>query len=292
MNSYCIFIKFRSIYYMKKYSEDESFIRKSEKMNWKEIRLNTELLLKLSKNDLKSKYAGSVFGIIWSFIQPLVTIGVFYFVFQVGFKNPPVENIEFVLWISPAYLAWIYFQESLITSSGSLFEYSYLVKKIKFNTYLIPIVKVFSSTYIHFFFILFTFILNILYGHMSQWIWLQIFYYAFCLFFISIGLALFCSAVTVFFKDFSQIISVLLQLGFWATPIFWSAENMSPIILKILKINPLYYIIQGYRDTFITGIPFWHRTSTTLYFWCFTIAALLLGSFVYRKLRVHFADVL
>lgn len=261
-------------------------------MKGKNIRLNFELLLKLSKNDLKSKYAGSIFGIVWSFIQPLVTIGVFYFVFQVGFKNPPVENIEFVLWISPAYLAWIYFQDTLMTSAGSLFEYSYLVKKIKFNTYLIPIVKVFSSTYIHLFFVLFIFALNIAYGYMPQLVWLQVLYYAFCLFFISVGLALFCAAVTVFFKDFSQIISVILQLGFWATPIFWSAENISPVILKILKLNPIYYIIQGYRDTFISGIPFWHRLTTTIYFWCFAIFVFILGAFVYKKLKVHFADVL
>lgn len=261
-------------------------------MKLKEFRLNMELLLKLSKNDLKSKYAGSIFGIIWSFVQPLVTIGVFYVVFQVGFKNPPVENIEFILWISPAYLAWLYFQEALITSSGSLFEYSYLVKKIKFNTSLIPLVKVFSSTYIHIFFIFFIFILNILYGYMPQLIWIQIFYYAFCLFVICIGLALLCSAITVFFKDFSQMISVVLQVGFWATPIFWSAENMAPFILKILKLNPIYYIIQGYRDTFINGIPFWERPSTSIYFWVFTIIVLFVGNAVYRKLRVHFADVL
>ena len=67
------------------------------------LKSNWELLLRLSKNDLKSKYAGSFFGIIWSFIQPLVTIAVFYIVFQVGFRNPPVNNIEFVLWISPGY---------------------------------------------------------------------------------------------------------------------------------------------------------------------------------------------
>lgn len=256
------------------------------------FKMNMELLFKLSRNDLKSKYAGSFFGIVWSFIQPLITIGVFYFVFQVGFKNPPVENIEFILWISPAYLAWLYFQEALITSSGSLFEYSYLVKKIKFDTFLIPIVKVFSSTYIHCFFIIFMFVLNMLYGYMPKLIWIQIFYYALCLFVLCLALSLVCSAVTVFFKDFSQLISVVLQVGFWATPIFWSAENMSPVVLRILKLNPVYYIIQGYRDTFINNIPFWERVNTTIYFWGFTMIMLLVGYVVFKKLRSHFADVL
>ena len=248
--------------------------------------------MKLSRNDLKAKYAGSIFGIVWSFVQPLVTIGVFYFVFQVGFKNPPVQNIEFVLWISPAYLAWIYFQESILSSSNSLFEYSYLVKKIKFNTLLIPIVKVFSSTYIHLFFVIFIFILNILYGYMPKLIWIQIFYYVFCIFALGVGLSLICSAITVFFKDFSQVVGVVLQVGFWATPIFWSADSISPVVLQILKLNPVYYIIQGYRDTFITGIPFWERPTSSLYFWGVTIVVLIVGIMIYKKLKVHFADVL
>lgn len=256
------------------------------------LKSNLRLLLRLSKNDLKSKYAGSFFGVIWSFISPLVTIGVFYFVFQVGFKNPPVENIEFVLWISPAYLAWTYFLEMILNSSGCLFEYSYLVKKIKFDTKLVPLVKILSSTYIHLGFIVIIFLMFLMYGYVPQLIWLQVFYYTFCLIMFSIGLSLFCAAVTVFFKDFSQLVNVILQIGFWATPIFWSASSISPTILTILKLNPIYYIIQGYRDSFITGIPFWEHYTTTIYFWCFTIIVLIIGIIVFKKLKPHFADIL
>lgn len=258
----------------------------------KELKINLKLLIRLSKNDLKSKYAGSFFGIVWSFISPLVTIGVFYFVFQVGFRNPPVENIEFVLWISPAYLAWNYFLEMILNCSGCLFEYSYLVKKIKFDTKMIPLVKVFSSTYIHFFFILFIFCLFLMYGYAPKLIWLQVFYYTFCLVVFSVGLSLVCSAVTVFFKDFSQIVNVVLQIGFWATPIFWNASSLSPAILNILKLNPVFYIIQGYRDSFITGIPFWEHNTMTIYFWVFTLVILVIGMKVFKKLKHHFADIL
>lgn len=256
------------------------------------LKTNLKLLIRLSRNDLKSKYAGSFFGIVWSFVSPLVTIGVFYFVFQVGFKNPPVEDIEFVLWISPAYLAWTYFLEMILNSSGCLFEYSYLVKKIKFDTKLIPLVKVLSSTYIHFFFIVFIFIMFLVYGYVPKLMWFQVFYYNFCLFVFAIGLSLICSAVTVFFKDFSQIVNVVLQIGFWATPIFWSSSSISPAIIGILKLNPIYYIIQGYRDSFISGVGFWHHLNLTIYFWIFTLVILILGVLIFKKLRQHFADIL
>lgn len=180
----------------------------------------------------------------------------------------------------------------VLSSSNSLFEYSYLVKKIKFDTKLIPLVKVFSSTYIHFFFILIIFILYLLFGYVPNVMWLQVFYYCFCLFVLAIGLSFFCSAVTVFFKDFSQVVGVILQLLFWATPIFWDVNLVSVQFAKILKLNPVYYIIEGYRDCFISGVPFWAHTSTTLYFWIVTLVVFVVGISVYKKLQQHFADVL
>ncbi len=253
---------------------------------------NIKLLMKLSKNDLKSKYAGSFFGIIWSFIQPLVTIAVFYVVFQVGFRNPPVDNIEFVLWISPGYLVWTYFQDMVLGSSNSLSEYAYLVKKIKFDTRLIPLVKILSSTFIHSIFILIIFVLYMLFGYFPKVVWLQVFYYCFCTAALATGLAFVCSAVTVFFRDFAQIVGVVFQLLFWATPIFWNISNVSEGFARMLKINPVYYIIEGYRDCFISGIPFWSHHNMTLYFWSATLAVFFLGIFVFKKLQQHFADVL
>ena len=90
------------------------------------------LLLNLAKNDLKSRYAGSFFGIVWALIQPLVTILVFWYVFQVGFKTAPVNNVEFILWFAAAYIPWVYFNDGLMSTTNCLYEYNYLIKKIKF----------------------------------------------------------------------------------------------------------------------------------------------------------------
>ena len=113
------------------------------------------LLLNLAKNDLKSRYAGSFFGIVWALIQPLVTILVFWYVFQVGFKTAPVNNVEFILWFAAAYIPWVYFNDGLMSTTNCLYEYNYLIKKIKFPVSLLPLVKVCSSAMIHSFFICF-----------------------------------------------------------------------------------------------------------------------------------------
>ena len=253
---------------------------------------NRRLLLNLAKNDIKSRYAGSFFGIVWAFVQPLVTIMVFWFVFQIGFRNPPVNNIQFVLWFICAYIPWIYFNDATLSSANCLYEYGYLVKKIRFRTSMLPIVKVISATFIHLFFIAFIWVMFVLYGYMPQLIWLQSLYYSFALFCLLVGIAWFVSSISVFFRDFSQVVNIILQIGFWMTPIFWSPDSMNAGIMAILRFNPLYYITEGYRDCFINGIAFWNKPGLTLYFWAFTLLLFALGALVFQKLRPHFADMI
>ena len=109
----------------------------------KEIYAKRQLVWSLTKNDFKSKFAGSFFGIVWSFVIPIVTILVFWFVFTV-FKSAPIDNIPFIAWFVPAYVPWMFFTDCMTGSVNVLYEYNYLVKKIKFRTSMLPIVKVLS----------------------------------------------------------------------------------------------------------------------------------------------------
>lgn len=257
-----------------------------------EFNIGRQLLLNLSINDLKARYAGSVLGIAWSYIQPLITILVFWYVFQVGFRNPPVNNVPFILWFSAAYIPWLLFSDAITTSANSLYEYNYLIKKIKFPIVVLPLVKVLSSLIIHMFFILFLYFLFIIYGYEFQPVWFEILYYTFSLLCLLSGMSFFLASVSVFFKDFSQLVNVLLQVGFWLTPIFWSPSGMDDVVLRTVQLNPLYYITQGYRDALIYGIGFTNNMELTIYFWSITIIVFFVGIFMFQKLRIHFSDIL
>ena len=97
-------------------------------------------------------------------------------------------------------------------------------------------------------------------------------------------------------RDLTQIINIILQVGVWLTPIMWIVETSPlqghPVIMKILKLNPMYYIVSGYRDTFLMKTWFFQHAGWTAYFWVFTILCFLFGSWVFKRLRIHFADVL
>lgn len=254
---------------------------------------NIKIIVDLIENDLKSRYSGSAFGIIWAYIQPLVTILVFWYVFQVGFRNPPVNNVEYILWFAAGYIPWIYFNDGVMSSSNVFYEYSYLVKKMKFKVWMLPIIKVMSSLCIHVFFIVFLIGLFFLYGYQFALPWLSILYYSFCLTVLLLGVAFLVSSLSVFFKDVAQFVNIVLQIGFWLTPIFWSETSMNAKALNVLKLNPLYYLVTGYRDALINGIGFWQQgLLKTVYFWCACICIVAVGMLIYRRLRDHFSDLL
>ncbi|MFD2614053.1 ABC transporter permease [Paenibacillus gansuensis] len=253
---------------------------------------NYRLLYEMSRKDLYIKYSGSNLGLMWAYIQPFLSILIFWFVFQVGFKSAPVDDIPFILWFITAIVPWFFFSDALATTTPSVVENSYLVKKINFKIILMPLIKIFSSLIIHIFFIMFLFIIFLLYGFNPDLYTIQVFYYLLCSTLLITGLSLITSSLMVFFKDISQIVSMVLQFGFWLTPIFYSITNIPEKYVTFVKLNPLVYIVNGYRDTFIYKNWFWEDTNLMLYFWAITILILSFGVWMFKKLKPHFSDVL
>ena len=104
-----------------------------------ELYQNRKLVLSLAKNDFKTKYAGSYLGIVWAFIQPIVTILAYWFVFSVGLKAGTVSDYPFVLYLVSGIVPWFFFQDALNGGTNALIEYNYLVKKVVFKLSLIHI---------------------------------------------------------------------------------------------------------------------------------------------------------
>lgn len=252
---------------------------------------NFILLFELAKNDIKSKYANSFLGIIWAFVMPLITIFVFWYVFQMGFKNAPVSEAPFILWFSVAYVPWIFFTDFLTSGCNCFVEYSYLVKKIKFQIGIIPAVKLVSALFVHLFFIVFIFGMMLYYKYPLSIYNIQALYYTFALAAFSLGLVYLVSSFTVFFKDMTSIVNVVVQIGFWVTPIMWNEANMSDAgVRKILAVNPIHYIVTGYRDSFIDKVWFFEHKGQTIYFWVLTAIIFAAGIVAYKKLGPFFAD--
>ena len=264
---------------------------------------DSKLILKLAKNDFKTRFAGSYFGTIWAFVQPVVTILVYWFVFEkalgaAGEVTRTGVNAPFVIWLMAGLVPWFFFQEAMSTGTRALLDYEYLVKKVVFRIEVLPIVKLLSSLFVHLFFLAIAVIICTIYGLYPDWYTLQLFYYGFCMIVFSLAIVYITSSIVVFFRDVAQIVNIVLQIGIWATPIMWNiaSEDMQQripsAIMTILKLNPMYYIVNGYRDALIYKEVFWDSPGLTIYFWVMSLMLLLLGTTIFRRLRIHFADVL
>ncbi|MDP3466531.1 MAG: ABC transporter permease [Sulfuricurvum sp.] len=253
---------------------------------------NRRLLIDLIKNDFKSRYLNNYLGVLWAFIQPTITILIFWFVFQVGFKAAPVQETPFILWLIAGMVPWFFFAEALGSATNAILDNSFLVKKIVFRVSLLPIVKIASALIIHAFFIVFMLGMFLYYGYMPNLYWLQIGYYLFATVILLLGISWITSSVVIFFRDLGQLVSMVIQFGFWLTPIFWMFTMVPEAYRWIFKLNPAYYITQGYRDALIDHVWFWDKPAETLQFWIITALFFALGAIVFRKLRPHFADVL
>lgn len=259
-----------------------------------------KLIWNLARNDIKKKFAGSYFGVIWAFVQPVITVLLYWFVFEKGLNSKATDlrtgiEIPFVLWLMAGLVPWFYFQEALNGGTGVLVEYSYLVKKVVFQIDTLPVVKVISSLFTHLFFVVFAIAVFAFMGYYPDLYTLQVVYYSICMIVFTTGIVYATGAITVFFRDMKEVVAILLQVGMWVTPIMWSFESMAQIpdwAKTILKLNPMYYVVSGYRDSLIHKIGFWENPGLTIYFWVVSILIFVLGTSVFKRLRPHFADVL
>ncbi len=249
------------------------------------------LIWEMSIRDLKTRYAGSFLGMFWIFIQPVITIMIFWFIFTKGFKTGHVGNFPFILWLACGMVPWFFFSEAIISATYSIADNSYLVKNVVFGTSTLPAVRIISTLLVHIFFMAIIFSMFASYGFYPDIYSLQLLYYLFATVVLLTGLSWITSASVLFFKDIGQFIQVFLQFLFWGTPIFWTLKIIPEEYHTILKLNPLYYIANGYRECFVDKVWLWQHPKLSLYFWVVAIFVFIFGATFFRKLKPHFGDV-
>ena len=256
------------------------------------IYLQRHLIFSMAKREIKSQYVGSLLGFIWTFVQPFVMILVLWLVFSVGFRATPLNNVPFVVWLTAGMASWTLFTDIILGSAGVIIANASLIKKTQFHSHILPVIRIASGISTHLIFLIILTGLILFQKMPLSLFFLQFLYYLFCLIVLALGISWAISAMNVFVRDIGHITAVVIQIGFWATPIFWDMHIMPPKLQTILKLNPMFYIVQGYRDSFIYFVPFWKHPYLTLYFWVVTLICFVAGAMIFKTLKPQFADVL
>ena len=246
-----------------------------------------ELIKTSIKKDIGGKYKHSFFGVLWSFINPLLQIAVYAIVFPLIMRSQiPNYTVFMVCGLIP----WTFFSSALNRSSFVMIENGNIIKKVYFPREIIPI-SVVTSEAVNF--IISTII--ILAFAMGEGMGISKYFAFYPLVLIiqyifTLGVTLIVSAITVYFRDLQHLIGVALQLLFYATPIVFAADAIPESMQWVIKINPMSYIINGYRDIFYNQtMPDLGLLGIML---GISIALCIVGYLIFNKLQKGFAEQL
>lgn len=251
-------------------------------------------IFKLAKADLVKTYRGSALGWSWAIIKPTVTIFVYWFAFAIGLRSGgKVNEYPFFLWLISGIVPWFYMGDMITAGTGCIRKYSYLVTKMKFPVSTIPTFVSMSNLFINVILIVVVIIIFAIFGFAPDIYFLQIPFYILLSFIFFTLWSLFSSFLGAISKDFVNLVKSLMTAIFWLSGILWDANKVSiPWLRTFLKVNPITYLINGFRNCFINKVWFWEQPKLLV---CFLIITVILGMFgiwAYKRLRKEVPDVL
>jgi lipopolysaccharide transport system permease protein len=249
------------------------------------------LIQTLVVRDLKARYRGSVLGFFWSFINPLLLLLIYSFVFTVVLPGIHNEKLEpYALFMFCGILPWTWFGSSLLESSNTLIAGGNLIKKVLFPAEVLPIVTVLANM-VHFFLGLPILAAFLIYYQRPldplELLWFPIIVFVQLL--LSIGLALFFSAMTVHFRDLKDLLGNLLTLWFFATPIIYPMLDAPASFRPFLNLNPMTHLVISYQEVLFFEGPYGHW-KWLLALAAASLAVFFVGYFVFDRLRDSFAE--
>jgi lipopolysaccharide transport system permease protein len=250
------------------------------------------LIVSLVARELKARYRGSVLGFLWSFINPLLVLSIYSFVFAYVIPRPDADELQhFALFMFCGILPWTWFSSALLESANSLIAGGNLIKKVLFPAEILPFTSVLASM-VHFF--LGLPILGIFLIYFRQWpdpmdlVWLPVVILVQLVF--TLALALMFSALMVHFRDLRDILTNVLTLWFFCTPIIYWIAKAPGLSKRVLDLNPMTHIVLSYQEIlfFPGAIGHWKWLLAT---GGLSVVLFVAGYWLFDRLRDSFAEV-
>ena len=249
------------------------------------------LIWSLVARDLKARYRGSVLGFFWSFINPLLLLTIYSFVFSVVLPGLHSKEIEpYALFMFCGILPWTWFSSSLTEAAGSLISGGNLIKKVLFPAEVLPLVSVLANM-VHFFLGLPILAVFLIYYRRppDAWdlVWFPIAVLVQLVF--TSGLALILAALTVHFRDLRDILSNILTLWFFSTPIIYWIKEAPGFSKRVLDFNPMTHLVVSYQEILFFAGPIGHW-KWLLALAGFSIVQFFAAYWLFDRLRDSFAE--
>lgn len=246
----------------------------------------------MALRDVESRHIGTLGGFLWSILQPIATVAIFWMVFSLGFKAEGPSGMPFALYFIAGFVPWLLFTDTINAGVNAVTRNAVLVKKTLFPTEILAAAFFVSASFSHAVLLLALIALAPAYGYSPGISVLTVLYFYAALACFSIGLSWLLGSLQVFHRDIAQGVNVVVNLWFWLTPIVWTSDMLPREFMSILKWNPIYYVVEGYRGALLYGSWQVLDAASALNFWLVTFVLLFAGAAVFRRLKPDFADIL
>ena len=258
-----------------------------------ELYENRQRLFRLAIYENKARNSGTLLGSLWNFLNPALQIFVYWFVFSVGLKVLPDRGgYNYVTWMISGILPWLTINRAITSGATSIHKSAGIIKNVKMPLSLIPAKSVIGAAISHGYMLIVLVVVLIVSKVQFSLYFFQLIYYMICAVYFLIGFSLLTSAIDAVFKDFQNILSPCIRLVFYVSSVVWPLDSLSEEIQWILHINPLLYVIEGYRNSLLYQTGFWTEGTYTLMFWIVSTIIFVLGCYMHTKLRERFIDLI
>lgn len=244
-----------------------------------------EFLKSNVKKDIRGKYKGSFLGVLWSFINPLLSVLVYAIVFPYIMRIK-VEN--YLIYLITGIIPWTFFTSSINMGLISVLSNADIIKKVYFPRIILPISTV-TSCLVNFLIscvIIVLFCLGSGLGISVQILWLPLI--ALIQYVMLLGFTFILSAIEMYMRDIEHIVNFILSMAFYVTPILYTPDIFPKKLAWVLKLNPMSYLVNAYRSIFFyQKMPDFVGLGVVS---IFSILLFIVGYFIFEKLQKGFAE--
>ncbi|MER2040598.1 MAG: ABC transporter permease [Desemzia incerta] len=254
---------------------------------------NVGIIRRVSKYEEKATYQSHYLGLMWQFLNPLIQIGIYYLVFGLGVNGGRnVEGVPFIVWMLIGIIVWFFVNSSLLGGSNSIYNKVGMVSKMKFPVSVLPSINMASNIVSYWWMMAILIVVMFIFGVYPTIYWLQYIYYFICMIAFLFAMGILDSTITILVRDYHIMLQSILRLLFYVSGPIWDIETRSfpDWLVRIFQINPVYYFIDGFRDTFLSREWFWEKPTLALIFWGIISIILILGTHLHMKFRARFVD--
>jgi lipopolysaccharide transport system permease protein len=254
----------------------------------------SDLISQLVRREFAQRYRGSVLGVLWAFVTPLLMVMVYTFVFTVVFPTrwggAEVAETNFVVIYLVGAVIHGLFAEAVGRAPNLIVAQANYVKKVVFPLEILPIVVVASALITATIGFVIAVLLNLVLAHTVQWtsIFLPVILIPYLV--LLLGMVLLISALGVYLRDLGQAMGVIITLTLFLTPVFYPIAAVPERFRAYLYLNPLTFVVEQTREVMLFGhLPHWSMLAV------YTLCSLIFcwfGLFVFQRARGGFADVL